>query len=379
MHVSIEISKKVLYVILIVLILIFFLIYKYDSFPVEKVDKIDMKILNNTKKVDNYLDSILLANNSQEIRNNINFQKLVDSINLKIIDNYSSKLNLTQKESKKVIESYYNTRSKTIRDIHTTMISNKHYNQKREITYEYLNSLNGFAESFSGFACSVVSFSYLASIKGTQNNLVKYLAIKPSCEKILTEIVNPVTKFLRDRAIVKDMNIVTLNLKKRVKSSVFKLSTAQIEFTFELENLEKRDYEVLGFQWSKKSELSAHIDATVIAGFNLSSYSMTVEHETRTLKIHLPSPNILTNNVNIYFRKSNKEWGSPKIDSDTYNKISKKAKSKALRMAKNGDLYNEAKKNAYSSVKNIFEPLMKLPQFDYSVEIYFDNDYYEDI
>ena len=379
MHVSIDISKKALYFILIVIITVSFFIYKYYSFPVEKVERIDIKILNNTKKIDDYLDAILLANNSQEIKNNIKFQELVDSINLKIIDNYSSKLSLTQKESKKVIESYYNTRSTTIRDIHTTMISNKHYNQKREITYEYLNSLNGFAESFSGFACSVASFSYLATIRGAQNNLVKYLAIKPSCEKILTELVNPVTKFLRDRAIVKDMNIVTLNLKKRVKSSVFKLSTAQVKFTFELDNLEKRDYDVLGFKWSKKSELSAHIDATIVAGFDLSSYSMTVEHETRTLTIHLPSPNILTNNVNIYFRKSNKEWGSPKIDSDTYNKISKKAKSKALRMAKDGDLYNEAKKNAYSSVKNIFEPLMKLPQFDYSVEIYFDNDYYEDI
>lgn len=386
MKITLDVTKRTVAFVFIILFLIIFSLYKYLSFPAEPVKAFDFSTLLNEKEVDEYLESILVANKSINIVNNKGFHKLVDSLNFKIIEEYSQKLELTKDESKRLLNAYYESRSKIITDIHTTMISNKHHNQKREITYEYLNSLNGFSESFSGFACGVASFSYLSSLsKISQSGFIKYMAIKPSCASILTELVNPATSFLRDKAIIKDMNIVTLTLKERVKASVFKLATAQETLNFELDNVEKREYDPFGktkflglgkLEWTKKSELNAYVEASVIAGFDMSSFSMEVRHETRTLLIYLPSPKILFNNVSIYFRKANKEWGAPKIDSSTYNKISKKAKIEAYNEAKRSNLYKDARNSAYIAVMNIFEPLMELPQFKYKVKIYFNHEPY---
>lgn len=387
MKISVNITKQLLIVLALGVLALSYGIYKYNSMPLEPVKAFDFSTMVNDKEVDEYLESILLASNSSTVKKNKGFQKLVDTLNLSVLNDYSKKLKLSEGESKKLVEAYYDSRSKIISGIHTTMISNHHYNQKRETTYEYLNSLNGFSESFSGFACGVASFSFLSSLpKITNGNFMKYMAIKPSCTEILTKVVNPATSYLRDKAIVRDMNLVTLSLQKRVKASVFKLASAQTTLTFELENVERREYDPFGktkflglgkIEWSRKSELNAYIEAIVIAGFDMSSYSMDVEHKTRTLTIHLQSPSIISNNVSVYFRQANNEWGSPKIDSGTYNKISERAKDEALYEAKKSNLFNDAKKSAYISIMNIFEPLMELPQFNYKVEIYFDNNYYE--
>ena len=386
MEISINITKKLLLSVLLIALTISFAVYRYNVLSIEPVKAFDFSTMVNDKEVDEYLNAVVLANNSSDIKNNKNFQKLVDSLNLNVLNNYSKQLKLTEKESKKLIEAYYDSRSEIITGIHTTMISNKHYNQKREITYENLNSLNGFAESFSGFACGVASFSHLSSLpKITRGSFMKYMAIKPTCSEILTRLVNPATSYLRDKAIVKDMNIVTLNLQKRVKASISKLASAQITLDFEIENVERRDYDPFGkskwfgdFEWSKESKLDAYVEAIVIAGFDISSLVMNVEHKTRKLSIHLQSPDIIANNVSIYFRDPDKEWGSPKIDSGTYNKISKRAKSEALREANRSNIFNDAKKSAYISIMNIFEPLMELPQFNYEVEVYFDNNRYRE-
>jgi hypothetical protein len=386
MKINVEVTKQHLIFFILIFVAVSFGIYKYNTMPFEPVEAFDFSAMVNDKQADEYLEAILLANKSAGVKNNISFQKLVDTLNLSVLDDYSKKLKLSNEESKKLVEAYYDSRSTIIEGIHTTMISNHHYNQKRETTYEYLNSLNGFAESFSGFACSVASFSFLSSLpKITNNSFVKYIAIKPTCAEILTKVVNPATSYLRDKAIVRDMNIVTLSLQKRVKASIFKLASAQTTLTFELENVEKRDYDPFGsteflglgkIEWSKYSKLNAYVKAIVIAGFDMSSYEMNVEHQTRTLSIHLRNPSIISNNVNVYFRKANNEWGSPKIDSNTYNKIGERAKDEALYEAKKSDLFNDAKKSAYISIMNIFEPLMELPQFNYKVRVYFDNNYY---
>ncbi len=391
-NIRVTVSKNVLIVFTIILLLllisIIVAIYQYKSLNIKpKQDFIASETITD-EQADKYLDGILLASYSDDIAKNEGFVNLVDTLNISILQDYAKKSKLTKDESKELIDTYYSSRGLIIKDIHKNMVKEQYYTSNNtDIEYKYLNSLNGFAESFSGFACSMTSYGFLARFpQFTRGNFMKYIAIKPTCIDILSNVINPTTKYLRDKAIIKDMRTITTILEKRVRSSVLKLATVEEELEFSTDVTDSRhsdpfgDLIILGdWEWDSNSRLDAEVKALIVAGFDLSSQSnfqMKVNHKNRILSIYLPNPRILYTNVDVTFNEPTKEWGAPKIDSSTYNEVSAKAEAKALSLVGTSDLFEQARLNAYTTIMNIFEPLMALPQFNYTVKVYFNKDIY---
>ena len=365
-------NKHLLFFIIAMLPILLLVSIIYDFNIHKKNTTFEIKDNNQTEK---YLEAILKAYNSEKI--NKNFQNIIDKINLQAINYYSKKIHLSTQENKKAIEEYYNKRNLIIKDIHKTMKFSKNYRNRYDIKYKYYDSTQSFSESISSFVCGIASLSFLAKAhKVTQNNLIKYVAIKPSCRKVLTNVVLPFTQYLKNKAIIKDINEIKLELEKRVRTSILKLATAKDTYYYRVHDNFTRVIDLYVTKTYQKTTISANVKSIVIAGFDLTNFKMKINHKTKILSIYLDKPKIISNDVNIDFENPEKEFLSPEINSKMYNNLYLIAKNKSLEEAKEQKIFNEAKKNAYIAIMNIFQPLMELPQFNYKVRVLFEEESY---
>lgn len=331
------------------------------------------------KEIDKYVDSIFLAKNkSNPILDNKDFQSITDLFISKAINEKAHELGLSKSQKEKIIDAYHNSRINIITGVNEEIVKKNDLRVKSEVSYEYLDSINGFSESIASVSCELISVAKLSIPAKITQGLLKATVIDKECKSILKKYIEPASDKLREKGIIKDTSIIVSNLENKIRSSILKMASAQDTISFEINQTEKRDYDLLNIEFSRVSKLDAKIKATIIAGFDLSSYKMTVDHNKKTLSIHLPEPIIISSTTDIDFQEASTEIGSPKIDSTTYNRLSEKAKEKALKEAKKDKIFDDAKKNAYSSVLNIFQPLMSLPQFNYKVSVYFDHNIYLD-
>lgn len=369
----------VCYVLLTIMVLtsIIFLFFHYHKNDIPVIDKEISSLKDNANY---YVESILDASKNNDISNNNGFSNVIDNVFDKIFNKYSDKFNFSEEERRKFLENYHNKRTKIINNIHDTLINTESLQGKKDFRYDYLDSVNGFSESLSAFACGIVSLSLS---EASQVPFAKDIFTEYFCKDILIEIVSPVTQVLKDKAIVKDVNNISFNMKERIRSSVSQLATSRDEYYFDIEDKQVRiiaPFENSKFEWLKKntrtereSEIRAKIKATVIAGFDLKDFSMNVQSETRTLSIYLPSPVVIQDNIAVEFTGENSEFLAPEIDYNSYNSIHDKAKIELKDRIKNSDLFDKAKESAVLSIMNIFQPLMSMPQFNYEVQVYFDN------
>lgn len=345
----------------------------------------------NEKDIEKYLDAILLASHNKDIDNHEYFYKLTDLLISRAISQKANELNLSEDEKENIIASYNNSKTTIINGIHNEIISKKDLNQQTDISYEYLNSVNGFSKAVADAGCKTkLAIDAIlpqrkfikAAVEAAQFALEmsrltsKNSVVDEKCNEFLVKYIEPITDKLREEGIIKDTNIIISKMQDRIRASILKMASAQDTITFKMNNIEKRDYDLGIIEFSRIATMDTTIKATIIAGFDLSSYTMNINHNTRVLDIHLPQPIIIASNADVVFQEPSREYGSPEIDSGTYNKIQTKAKARAFTQAKKDRLLDEAKKNAYTSVINIFQPLMSLPQFNYKVNVYFDNALY---
>lgn len=371
-------SKKFLYVVLFLLLSAIFFIF--PSLFRKSVPEINKNTSLSADNVDIYLESILEASKSNDVVKNKGFSEIIDYVYQNILKDYSEKLKFTAEDREKVFNNYYSERSKVINNIHDTMVSREAYSDKKEYQYKYLDSINGFSESLSAFACGVLSVG-LGEI--AQDRFVKNIITDYICKDILIEIVSPVTQILKDRAIVKDVNNITFNMKERIRSSILQLATSRDIYRFDIKDEYIRvidpfkntrfDFLKKNIKSERRSEVRAAVKAAAIAGFDLKDLSMNVNHAERTLSIYLPSPEVISSNIAVEFTGEDSQILAPKIDYNLYNNISEKAMVQLKEEVKKNDLFQMAKENAMLAINNIFQPLMSMPQFNYEVKIYFDN------
>lgn len=224
-------SKKFLYVVLFLLLSAIFFIF--PSLFRKSVPEINKNTSLSADNVDIYLESILEASKSNDVVKNKGFSEIIDYVYQNILKDYSEKLKFTAEDREKVFNNYYSERSKVINNIHDTMVSREAYSDKKEYQYKYLDSINGFSESLSAFACGVLSVG-LGEI--AQDRFVKNIITDYICKDILIEIVSPVTQILKDRAIVKDVNNITFNMKERIRSSILQLATSRDIYRFDIKD-----------------------------------------------------------------------------------------------------------------------------------------------
>lgn len=353
----------------------------YFYIIVQDPPKEEHKLVNDIieEDIDKYIDSIVSTKNgSNDTASNENFYKITDLLISKAINEKADELGLSKNQKEKIITAYYNSKTTIINGVHNEITERKDLKSKADISYEYLDSINGFSESIASVSCKLVSVANLSVPVKIAQGTLKTIVIDKKCKTFLTKYIEPLSDKLREKGIVKDTSIIVSKLESRVRASIVKLASAQDTITFEIDQTEKRNYDLWKIEFSRVSKLDAKIKATIIAGFDLSSYAMQVDHNKRTLDIHLPEPSIIASNTDIDFQEPSTELGSPKIDSETYNKINKRAKELALKEAKTEKIFDEARKSAYVSITNIFQPLMSLPQFNYKVNVYFDHNLYLD-
>lgn len=328
--------------------------------------------------IDKYVDAIFMANKEENINNNTSFQEITDLLILNTLDQKLSVLGMSKNEKEKIITSYKNFKTEIIDIVHKEMVEKNNFNPKTDISYEHLDSINGLSESIANISCHFIGIPLKnPTLKITQFTL-KNTVIDTKCEAILTKPIDLVINKLKEKGAIKDTNIITSKFQDRIRASILKLASVQDTINFEVNNTEKRDFDFLGIEFSQESQLSAKVKATIVAGFDLSSFKINVDHTEKTVSIHLPEPTIISSTPEISFQAPNIEAFAPKIDSSTYNKLNSKAKENASKEAKTGKIFDEAKKNAHTSITNIFQPLMALPQFNYTVDVYFDQDIYLD-
>lgn len=193
---------------------------------------------------------------------------------------------------------------------------------------------------------------------------------------MLSEGFIPITQYLRDRAIIKDIETVKYDLKERVRVSVLRLATAKDTYYFTTENEKSITYfQGRSLEFTSKTIMKASAEAIVTAGFDMNNFSMEINHAQRELILHLPQPNILSNEVSLSFSDPDEDLLGPSMKSDNYTELNYSAKRQALEYAKDGQLFSQAKTNARNAVMNIFQSIMELPQFNYVVRVVFKDDF----
>lgn len=327
--------------------------------------------------IDAAIDAILLASNSTNIHGNDDFESITNNINEEIVGFITNQLNLSEKEADLVLNDYYESRSVVIDQIHEVMVSSREVSGKKtETVYKNYDAVNDFVEALSGHACNFASlpvFSRLKTISTTDTvkTVAEAAALRLPCKIILTEVLHPVANYLREKAIIKDVNVVKIDLEKQLRSSILNLGTARDVYFFSVSDTWRKKV----WKFTSETTMKASVKADVKTGFDLSKYfNIIIDHSKRKMVIDLPSPRVLSNEVYVNFGDIDEGLFAPGANSKMYNTLSYLAKQEAERYAENYRLKDAAKRNAHKAILNIFEPMMSLPQFNYTVTVAFDGE-----
>lgn len=332
---------------------------------------------------DNYkdgksLDVILAANDS--INPSKEFGFLANSVNIELIKSISKKLSLSDEEKQEAIDEYYKKRSIIITDIHKGMLSSK---EKHPVStygievYKYNDAVESFSHSMGKESCALIELMPWAKVKNFSK--VAMLQIgwlggdsdDTLCSKILSDLLPPIAKSLQDQALIKDMEIMQVDLQKKIKESILMLATAKASYKFFISNTWIKE----GLLLTSDLKINAHVNASILFGLDLTNdFKMSVNHGERYISIDLPQPKELSRAVKLTFGEASEGWFSPEINSDMYNSLNEMARRRVSAYANNDRLDYMAKKNAQVAIMNIFQPLMSLPQFNYNVKVTFNGE-----
>lgn len=347
--------------------------YRKQAEQVDVISAVQDQDINKT------LDAILLASSSQDVSENPLFVQTTDAINTTALDYLTQKLNLSSADAEAMMSAYYNDRSLVINNIHDVMQQEQHLaGSETKSVYENYNAVNEYSEALGGLLCNTVNVALSTSMHKASSRFftLKSLgAVEVPCKHVIKDVFKPVSLYLKEQAIIKDIDIFKITLTNRVRKSILELGTAQDDFTFNFYNTRERNFleDTLGgyFAFKTETKLTTTAKVTVKFGFDLTheDFYINVDHAKRKISIHLPEAKLISKDIRLRFGTPEKDvLLSPKADG-MYNSAYNEASIKLYDYLQDDTLRTEATDNAKHAISTIFEPLMSLPQFNYTVAV----------
>lgn len=337
----------------------------------------------NELPIDSALDGILIA--SQKNTQHLGFEKAVDEANRRAIQYISTRLKLDEHEAQQFLKTYFQERNRVIQGVNTLMLSSKSV-PKSELekdivmSYQNINAVNDYAQSMSGLLCNSVHFA----IHGTIDRYAGKLASKLSsgltipCTELLQSSFIPFAQYLKDKAIIRDVDTITIKTRDKLKKSIVELATAEEIRTLNLNLVRTESFTFFNkfHLFDTHRQVSADIEYTTKIGFNLndSNFRIVLDHSRRKLNIHLPEPVILSQSPNkIWFHSEQKSIVLSPDEKGMHNDIIQKSQ-KNMREADFSSVNKQAKQTAQAIILDIFTPIFSSNQFGYQVVVSFGNE-----
>jgi hypothetical protein len=340
----------------------------------------------------NPLDSFLASTDAKQVVEQIakardsdavtaGFKGIADQLNLTVIRFIASELGISQSDTAAILDEYYKRNSVVIDNIHKSMVVAKSSlaTGRTDTIYKNYNAVNSFADSIAGYACDFAALPTLSKLQttlsddGEDGDLLSF-SLKMPCVKILSQSIIPIINYLKDQAIIQDVEVIKVTLEGQLRNSVLQLATAEDAYDFNVHDAWSRTVDLIFWKPTSTTSIDAAVKAHVKAGFDLKEkFSMEVNHNDKKIIIKLPRPTILSNEIYMTFDQAREGWIAPSPNSSMYNSMHDQAQSKALEYANNGNIMESARQSAVKSLHNIFDPIMALPQFNYTVEVVVDD------
>ena len=304
------------------------------------------------------------------------FEGAVDTLHRALLNYMAERLNLTDEERTLMLDEYAASSGSILIDYQQMMgkqVDSIATPTQAIVSYNAYNSVNEFVNVFSGHACAFLSFPGRAQLKQAAGLVGEgdALDVRLTCRNVLTDAIAPLAGALRRKAVIQDLNTSELTIESQVRSMVAELATAEEHLTADF-----TDYYQTRFLFMKsEAVLRARADATVKVGFDLNKrFSIEMDHATRRMTIRLPEPEVLSNEVDVEFIDV-KNGTLVKIDREKYNAALTHARDMMTEQVAGSTIFVTAKHNARRIIQTIFQPMMALPEFRYSVDVVFPRGY----
>lgn len=340
------------------------------------------------QEIQSYLQTVMKNSTDQrsvEVDNN--FNALTKHFFLKIANQLHENKDISSSDFKYLMNTYESADSEISQIIQYTMNDKRINNISFIENQKYLTSVKGFSKSLANTFCDPTNVFLL---KPRNFNLQKAESITKafnifytlnSCQDKVSEYIKPLETFLAKKAIIQDIDnfIATFDEQKLSKQAT--LVTAKKEVTLDVKNTQERHYDFFkdlkfigDLEFTRKSELTANVNATIAAGVDLSIYKIEAKHNDKLIIVHLKNPKITLSDPIVSFKEASSEIGAPEIDSNSYNLLQEKVRRTILQETNNTDLLMEARNNTQEFIISLFQPFLNLSELSYKVEVYFDEE-----
>lgn len=184
------------------------------------------------------------------------------------------------------------------------------------------------------------------------------------CQVVMEGPIKRFVQELRKAAIIRDYDVVSGVIESQMRSYITQLATAE----HHEERLYDHDFvtQVLGI-FSSTANLRLRVGSTVKAGFNLNRlFSLSIDHTTRTIEIHLPEPCILSHELNPRIENIDNGLFST-IDENRLNCAQDYARRILLNDAINAGIYTDANAHVADIIRVMFRPVSNAMPVPYSL------------
>ena len=337
--------------------------------PIDPVEQKPFQPKLDYERITNAVAKVGDANNPKDYRV---FSQSVKQIHGTILEFLSEKLGLTEEEQQSVLEHYNEYHEgfagdyyKQLTKLNKSTFSDK---EKSFVTYDTVQSVGNLSSILSSNICNLAGFILtLATTQSKYSSPMGMFLGKP-CQFLLSKALNPIVRELKRLAVIKDLTVSKISLRKHIREMIVEMGTVKDSFrtVIDEEYILKL---ILGLE--SRANFSLHVKSIVKAGFKLDKFfKLEFDHETKEIVLTLPEPEILSNEIDARVMDMENGW-FVKIDKDKINRVNRKARQWSYDVAIESGILKNAKKNAGIILKTIFQPIVMAMDPDYKISIRF--------
>ncbi len=314
----------------------------------------------------------LLSILSNPQQNRRAFNRMVQDINLSILNHVADRMGFTR-EQKSRIQSEYEKHHPYLRNMYYNDFMALKDTTSLEIQTWYesesTNSASYLQEVASKYTCYLVSHVITSIIPTEQGKiLAKGADVNTPCGMAMSEALKPMMKRLEERAAVRDINRSKGVMQERVEKVLAQLITYEVSDKKAISK--KLQTKIWGFTVSS-SDVEISAVSLIKVGFDLSKFfEVNANSRSKTVSIKLPPPEIIAQEIYPRFEKMDIGW-LREVKQIDLNKSIDLLRSEFRRTAMTPEVQMEAKKEAANLMKTMFIPVIKSLSKDYDLKIEF--------
>lgn len=319
-------------------------------------------------------DATVMAILTNPYRYNREFDDLVKNLNLSLLKHVSSRMGLADSLNNRILVEYdkhHPYLRKLYFDDFVALQDSSAAVYEQWYKTENRNAIDILEEISSKYTCFLVNQVITSVIKTNNGKLnIKGSNVDTPCGVAMAEALRPMIKRLKSSAKVEDFSRSKGFIKERVESAIAELAT--LEVTDKKGLTRSMQTQILGMNVSNTNiEISAI--SVLKVGFNLKSYfAIDLDNRTRTVKVTLPQPQVLSHEVYPSIDKLDIGW-MRELSQDDFNKNFNLLRREFRRTAYTKAVEDKAKQQAIELMNTMLTPLIQDLGNSYKLSIDFKN------